>query len=311
MLIGQPELVALERRVHRRRRMSEGAERAPREPQHEVEGAHVGTRAEMARRIAEDERVPGVVRSGAEQPLVVRIAADDPVHDDHVGGLDARALREVVDAPVNPVSEPGFLGKPACLRLVGWRQLEVERSRRARLHELDSDLADAPADLEHARPGEPSLAQESGHALGGRVEPPAPVAVRSPPGEAPVEEARVVAGPATARHLPSVARTETSGGVRSQVDVALFTEWAERVRQRAGQLARFYEERFRDEFAPAFAAWRATDPAGNPDAPKSPFAIPEYKLAATARSDGFLAEAEASTAEAQEANQRADTSSGV
>lgn len=101
-------------------------------------------------------------------------------------------------------------------------------------------------------------------------------------------------------------RASTQAGQLLQVDVALFTEWLNAFAAGQDRLARFYEERFRNEFAPAFAAWRATNPATNPDAPKSPFAMPEYKLAATARSDEYLAEAEAATADAQEANQRAD-----
>lgn len=101
-------------------------------------------------------------------------------------------------------------------------------------------------------------------------------------------------------------RASTQAGQLLQIDVALFTEWLNAFAAGQDRLARFYEERFRDEFAPAFAAWRATEPATNPDAPKSPFAMPEYKLAATARSDALRAEAEAATAEAQQANQHAD-----
>ena len=45
-------------------------------------------------------------------------------------------------------------------------------------------------------------------------------------------------------------------------------------------LADFYYARFRDEFEPAVKAWVATKPLKNPDAPLTPFAMPEYKLAA-------------------------------
>lgn len=101
-------------------------------------------------------------------------------------------------------------------------------------------------------------------------------------------------------------RASTQAGQLLQIDVALFTEWLNAFAAGEGRLADFYEKRFRDEFAPAFAAWRTTNPAANPDAPKSPFAMPEYKLAADARSGELLAEAETFTARAQEANQRGD-----
>ncbi len=48
------------------------------------------------------------------------------------------------------------------------------------------------------------------------------------------------------------------------------------------ELEDFYEERFREEFKPAFEAWIATDPLENADAPLTPFAMPEYRLASRA-----------------------------
>jgi len=112
-------------------------------------------------------------------------------------------------------------------------------------------------------------------------------------------------GRAAAARVEST-RASTQAGQLLDLDVALFTEWLDAFAGGQERLARFYEERFRDEFAPAFAAWRATNPTTNPDAPKSPFAMPEYKLASSTHSDQLLAEAEAATAEAQEANQRSD-----
>ena len=44
------------------------------------------------------------------------------------------------------------------------------------------------------------------------------------------------------------------------------------------ELADFYEQRFRPEFVPAFDAWQDTDPLTNPEAPPTPFAMPEYQL---------------------------------
>jgi hypothetical protein len=72
------------------------------------------------------------------------------------------------------------------------------------------------------------------------------------------------------------------------------------------ELAEFYVERFRDEFKPAFEAWLATDPANNPDAPPSPFAMPEYTLKAQVDSVAFEKDAEALFEEGRQANLNGD-----
>jgi hypothetical protein len=59
------------------------------------------------------------------------------------------------------------------------------------------------------------------------------------------------------------------------------------------ELARFYRRRFHPEFRPAFTAWVATRPRKNPHAPLSPFALPQYKLAATAKADRLEVQASA------------------
>jgi hypothetical protein len=79
-----------------------------------------------------------------------------------------------------------------------------------------------------------------------------------------------------------------------QIDVALFTQWVDAYARDESELADFYRRRFREEFTPAFDAWIATRPLRNPDAPLSPFALPEYKLAAT--SDAATLEARAAAA---------------
>jgi hypothetical protein len=58
--------------------------------------------------------------------------------------------------------------------------------------------------------------------------------------------------------------------------VATFVQWVNAERSKDEALADFYRDRFRKEFRPAFAAWEATRPAENPDAPLTPFAMPEY-----------------------------------
>lgn len=78
---------------------------------------------------------------------------------------------------------------------------------------------------------------------------------------------------------------------QTQIDVALFTQWVDAYARDETELAAFYRKRFRAEFQPAFQAWVATKPRTNPTAPLSPFALPQYKLAATAQADRLEAQA--------------------
>jgi hypothetical protein len=78
---------------------------------------------------------------------------------------------------------------------------------------------------------------------------------------------------------------------QAQIDVALFTQWVNAYAQDEGELASFYRKRFREEFVPAFDAWVATKPRKNPNAPLSPFAMPQYKLAASSQADALEAQA--------------------
>lgn len=91
-----------------------------------------------------------------------------------------------------------------------------------------------------------------------------------------------------------------------QVDLAIFTQWIDAYAQGETELADFYRKRFRDEFEPAFEAWVATRPRENPNAPLSPFSMPQYKLEASADADRLEAQAAASSEEVKQYIQRAD-----
>jgi hypothetical protein len=93
---------------------------------------------------------------------------------------------------------------------------------------------------------------------------------------------------------------------QAQIDVALFTQWVDAYATDETELARFYRKRFRPEFRPAFETWVATKPRTNPDAPLSPFAMPQYKLAATAQADRLEAQAGAASESVGQFIQRAD-----
>lgn len=91
-----------------------------------------------------------------------------------------------------------------------------------------------------------------------------------------------------------------------QIDVATFIQWVDAHQEHRNALADFYRSRFRDEFKPAFAAWLATDPFGNRSAPKTPFAMPQYRLTASVESQALELRATAASQRAKDANARAD-----
>jgi hypothetical protein len=93
---------------------------------------------------------------------------------------------------------------------------------------------------------------------------------------------------------------------QAQIDVAIFTQWVDAYARDETELSDFYRKRFRDEFKPAFAAWVATKPRRNPNAPLSPFAMPQYRLAASAEADRLEAKAAASSQDVKRYIQRAD-----
>jgi hypothetical protein len=116
---------------------------------------------------------------------------------------------------------------------------------------------------------------------------------------------------ARAQSASIAARVESAraGGVanrEAQIDVSLFTQWVDAYALDRTELAAFYRKRFRPEFEPAFEAWVATRPRTNPDAPLSPFAMPQYKLEATATADRLEARAAAFSARVGSFIQRAD-----
>jgi hypothetical protein len=89
-----------------------------------------------------------------------------------------------------------------------------------------------------------------------------------------------------------------------QIDVALFTQFIDAFAQEQTELADFYRARFRDEFKPAFEGWAATKPRTNPDAPLTPFELPEYRLAANEEAEELEATADEYASEARRNIQR-------
>jgi len=93
------------------------------------------------------------------------------------------------------------------------------------------------------------------------------------------------------------ARAQGQAQAQTQVDVATFIAWVEADRRGEGEVADFFEKRFRDEFRPAYDAWIATSPLTSSEAPPTPFAMDEYDVAARDQAQKLDADAEKSAAE--------------
>jgi hypothetical protein len=100
-------------------------------------------------------------------------------------------------------------------------------------------------------------------------------------------------------------RAASLANAQTQVDVATFTQWVNAYALDQKQLSSFYFRRFRAEFKPAVRAWAATRPLRNRDAPLTPFAMPQYQLAAQAEAEQLEADAEAFATQARTNVQRA------
>ena len=90
-------------------------------------------------------------------------------------------------------------------------------------------------------------------------------------------------------------RSQGLAEAQKQVDLATFVQWVDAYALKRSELQQFYVRRFRREFRPAFRAWLATKPLTNANAPLSPFAMPQYRLAATAEAKRLDDEASASS----------------
>jgi hypothetical protein len=118
------------------------------------------------------------------------------------------------------------------------------------------------------------------------------------------EQAKAQSGSIAARVEST--RAANVANRQAQIDVALFTQWVDAFARNETELSAFYRKRFRPEFQPAFVAWVATRPRTNSNAPLSPFAMPQYKLAATAQAERLETQAAAFSQDVGSFIQRAD-----
>ena len=90
------------------------------------------------------------------------------------------------------------------------------------------------------------------------------------------------------------------------VDVQVFLSWVNAVSHNDSLQAKFVEERFREEFRPAFNAWIATANKTNPVPAGTPFELPEYALAKYNESARLEEEATATYNSGKDANTNGD-----
>lgn len=118
-------------------------------------------------------------------------------------------------------------------------------------------------------------------------------------------------------------RADGLANTQRSIDVDVFTSWLEAVATeiregtippvgeagyapQEGTLSAFYFDRMREEFKVALDAWLATDPLNDTEAPPSPFAMAEYRLAAADEAEDLVDEAEEHRQAALGANQNGD-----
>ena len=104
----------------------------------------------------------------------------------------------------------------------------------------------------------------------------------------------------------NAAQQRTAANQFRLADLSVFENYIDAVILERPEVADFYLQRFRDDFRPAFDAWMALDPLNNPDAPPSPFAMPEYQLSQEAEGDRLEARADELFAAGEDANTISD-----
>lgn len=118
------------------------------------------------------------------------------------------------------------------------------------------------------------------------------------------EQAKAAAAASAARVM-SAERSNTATLLGS-MHVSLFVQYAAAVSQEDEALAEFLYARFPVPLRTATDAWLALEPLNNPDAPPSPFAMPEYHLPEQDEAAEYDQVAIQKTAEAGNANAQSD-----
>jgi hypothetical protein len=91
------------------------------------------------------------------------------------------------------------------------------------------------------------------------------------------------------------------------LDAALFVQFAREYYSGKRELAEFFIQRARPEFRQAIQAWVATQPAENPNAPATPFVMPQYQVPAEAEATELGNKYTVTYDQARKANLNSDT----
>ena len=118
------------------------------------------------------------------------------------------------------------------------------------------------------------------------------------------ESRLLLAQSSTARSQGS--RADLAAMETRNFDASTFNAWFSAYVAGNQQAMATAERRFRPEFQVAFDAWRATDPETDPNAPKGPTFMPEYKQPDAVRAAALDAKADEKYTEGQDAGTNAD-----
>ena len=101
-------------------------------------------------------------------------------------------------------------------------------------------------------------------------------------------------------------RDSTLAGQYKLFDSIIVNNWINAYTQGNTKLATIYQKRFRPELQVAFAAWIATNPFTNPNAPPGPLFMPQYKVSQDALANQLDAEAAKTFDKGQAAKEQGD-----
>jgi hypothetical protein len=104
----------------------------------------------------------------------------------------------------------------------------------------------------------------------------------------------------------NAAQQRTAANQFRLADLSVFENYIHAVLDENDVVADFYFQRFRDEFRVGYDAWIVLDPLNNPEAPPSPFAMPEYQLSQDAEAERLEARADELFAAGEDANTISD-----
>jgi hypothetical protein len=109
-----------------------------------------------------------------------------------------------------------------------------------------------------------------------------------------------------ARSAREASQAEMRANQQRALDAALVVQCSRDFYDGKQHLVRFFLARMRPELREAFEAWIATEPHKNPNAPATPFVMPQYHLELDDRAKASQVEASANYEKARKANRTGD-----